>query len=153
MNIRLSILKDISYFNSVMSDYGYIMGDLDYTSELSEQYWEFIDPNESLVVRYGCIAQVVDIEDGSGNQLMSKIDSYKEAFEVMYSSSIEEDQLLELCKLGITIVEGDKKSTKEFEGKLPWVYSICIDKYFSSRVLKKTEMQNKPLHLTPDTPF
>jgi len=130
-----------------MSDYGYIMGDLDYTSELSEQYWEFIDPNESLVVRYGCmaifIAQVVDIVDGSGNQLMSNIDRYKEAFEVMYPSSIEEDQLLELCKLGITIVEGDKKSTKEFEGKLPWVYSVCIDKYFSSRVLKKTEIQNK----------
>ena len=137
----VAVLKDIAYFYQVMSDYGCIMGDLDYSDELGGDYWRFIDVDQPDEVRRGAlailIAQISEFVDGSGNTITQSLERYDQAVGKIYPQSSDEDRLIEIARLGLRVVQGGTASTKEFEEELPWVYQYCVDDYFQSRSTRK----------------
>lgn len=147
----VAVLKDIAYFYQVMSDYGQIMGDLDYSSELGGEYWRYIDADQPEEIRRGAlailIAQISDFVDGSGNTVTQSLDQYNRALSAIYPQNTNEDRLIEVARLGLKVVQGEAASTKMFEDELPWVYEYCVDTYFRSRITRKTTKAEQDVDL------
>ena len=137
-----AVLKDIAYFYQVMSDYGHIMGDLDYSDEFGGDYWRWIDVDQPEEIRRGAlailVAQISEFVDGAGNTVTRSLDQYSRAVSAIYPQSESEDRLIEVARIGLRVVQGDTASTRKFEDELPWVYEYCVDTYFSSRSTRKT---------------
>lgn len=138
----IAVSKDIAYFYQVMSDYGHIMGDLDYSGEFCGDYWRYIDVDQPDQIRRGAlailIAQISDLIDGSGNTITRFLIQYNQALSMIYPQTAEEDRLIEIARLGLRIAQGEITNSNEFEDELPWVYEYCVNTYFCSRCTRKT---------------
>ena len=138
----VAVAKDIAYFYQVMAEYGYIMGDLDYSNEFGGDYWRWIDTDQPEEIRRGAlailVAQISEFVDGSGNTVTRSLDQYRRVVSAIYPKSTNEDRLIKVARLGLKVVQGEAASTKKFEDELLWVYEYCVDTYFRSRSTRKT---------------
>ena len=150
-NSSVAVAKDIAYFYQVMAEYGYIMGDLDYSNEFGGDYWRWIDADQPEEIRRGAlailVAQISEFVDGAGNTVTRSLDQYRRVVSAIYPQSTNENRLIEVARLGLKVVQGEAASTKKFEDELPWVYEYCVDTYFRSRSTRKTTKAEQDVDL------
>ena len=136
------LARDVCYLYHEFAEFGYIMGDLDFSNDYSLPYWDLInrvgtDFGEDRFIRSGILmlflAMIHDQLDGSGYSL--------EVHGAEISRSLqqfvpEDDDMLRLSDAvihGMEIFKAQASSDDRFESDSVWAYSTFVKQYFQDR--------------------
>lgn len=131
------IEKDICFLYHELSEYSFIMGDLDYHNLYNREYWSFINVDSDSFILHGCLIMVLamiwDWMEESGNFIEDKVSYYLNAMATLYGQSEEEFRLIETVNNGLDIVSKDRQKDEKFEIDSQWAFEIFVKGYFREK--------------------
>lgn len=142
--------RDICLLYHQLSEYSFIMGDLEYGSVFSMPYWDYLEIGnlseyDTAFIRNGCLVMILamawDVIDGSGSYLVKedRLSSCVNAIDnlELTAATSQEEPLLRLLQivrtaLGRAKTEADLQDEKLFNDCY-WVHDRYIKGYFREK--------------------
>jgi hypothetical protein len=143
------IRRDICLLYHVLSDYGFVMGDLDYRGQFSLPYWsalEFDDlvDGDARFIRCGCLvmlfAMAMEEIDGAGSYLTNSPARFSAALRSLDTCVFEDEEELQLLahvrSAFACVASPTREHIQKAEADGAWVYDTIVGTYFATRAVE-----------------
>lgn len=135
------LVRDVCYFYHKLSDYGEIVGDLDYANDYPLPYWRLINRvdtgrGDDRFIRSGILmllmAMIHDQLDGSGDRISDHVNDVTLNLQQFVP---EDGDMLRLCDAvlhGLAILDNPRARDDRFDTDSAWSYDAFVRRYFQN---------------------
>jgi hypothetical protein len=137
------IEKDILLLYHQLSEYTYIMGDLDWGDVFSLPYWEYLEPvfleeHQARFIQDGCLMMILAMAwekiDEAGAYIDTYIEPIEKAIETFVALDEEQWRLFNAVRLAVSEVKGKEliDASAKLQDESHWALHEIIGGYFIS---------------------
>lgn len=137
--LYVDLIRDVCFLYHELSEYQYIMWDLDYQNEYSRPYWELLnridtgDTNDRFI-RAGILvlfmAMLRDEFEGSGVSISRNLDEVQAALERFIPEDNDILRLADAVSHGVKLLRASSQPDDQFAFNETWAYNAFVRKYF-----------------------
>jgi hypothetical protein len=136
------LLRDVCFLFHELSAYRYIMGDLDYGTDYTLDYWELLNrtdtgqPDDRLIRSGILVLTLAMLEaafDDSGNHIWSHIPCITKAIENFVPEDFAMLRLGEAVEHGLDLLKTKAPRDERYEIDIAWAHKSFVRAYFVDR--------------------
>jgi hypothetical protein len=135
------LVRDICFLYHELADYRHIMGDLDYSTDYTLDYWLLLNridtgrPDDRFIrggILILLLAMLQDVFDGSGNAITENIERAKLAIAEFVPEDEDMLRLMEAAEHGLKLLETTGSADDQFDTDASWAYGAFVRAYFAA---------------------
>ena len=136
--------RDICLLYHQLSDYDYLMSDLDFGRVFSRRYWDYLDieleeipSDQRSFIQQGCLVMILamatDLIEDSGNHLESYLAEVSAAVDACIPLDERTGKLRTVVELALTKVVADQGEMDDLLALSSWAHREFVGGYFTER--------------------